>query len=84
MSATKGMLRKNGIKIPGDVEMKEVSPTRKFRLVPVDRLTARLGLTKYDLPAPLDEKLVETGKVKIKLSQSIGAPAVPVSRPAIR
>lgn len=30
--ATKGMLRKNGIKIPADVEMKEVTPTRKFRL----------------------------------------------------
>ncbi len=79
--ATKGMLRKNGIKIPADVEMKQVTPTRKFRLVPVDRLTARLGLTKYDLPAPLDETLVQTGKVKIKLSQSIGAPAVACVKP---
>ena len=61
--------------------MKQVTPTRKFRLVPVDRLTARLGLTKYDLPAPLDETLVQTGKVKIKLSQSIGAPAVACVKP---
>lgn len=74
--ATKGMLRQNGIKIPDDIPTKDVSSTRKFRLVPVDRLTARLGLTKYDLPAPLDETLVNTDHVKIKLSQSIGAPAV--------
>lgn len=75
ISATKGMLRKNGIKIPADVVAKEVSSTRPYRLVPMERLTARLGLTKYNLPAPLDETLVNAGKVKIMLSQSIGAPA---------
>ncbi len=76
IAATKGMLRKNGIKIPDDVEAAPVSSTRPYRLVPMKRLTARLGLTKYNLPAPLDETLVEARSVKIMLSQSIGAPAV--------
>ena len=36
---------------------------------------ARLGLTKYDKDAPMDETLVDIPKVKILLSQHIGAPA---------
>ena len=36
---------------------------------------ARLGLTKYDKDAPLKEELVSVGKVKVLLSQHIGAPA---------
>lgn len=76
IAATKGMLRKNGIKIPDGIEAAPVSDTRKYKTVPMERLTARLGLVKYDKAAPLKEELVKTDKVKIKLSQSIGAPAV--------
>ena len=36
---------------------------------------ARLGLTRYDKEAPLDETLVPARKVTILLSQHIGAPA---------
>lgn len=36
---------------------------------------ARLGLTRYDKDAPMDENLVPIKKVKILLSQHIGAPA---------
>ena len=36
---------------------------------------ARLGLTKYDKDAPLKEELVQVNKVKVLLSQHIGAPA---------
>lgn len=36
---------------------------------------ARLDLTKYDREAPLDETAVPVRKVKILLSQHIGAPA---------
>ena len=35
----------------------------------------RLGLTKYDKDAPMDENVVPVSKVKILLSQHIGAPA---------
>lgn len=76
ISATKAMLRKNGIKIPDDIVADKVSSTREYRKVPMERLTARLGLEKYNLPAPLSEELVGTKRVKIMLSQSIGAPAV--------
>ena len=36
---------------------------------------ARLGLTRYDKDAPLKEELVQVKKVRILLSQHIGAPA---------
>lgn len=36
---------------------------------------ARLDLTKYDREAPLDDDVVDMKRVKIMLSQHIGAPA---------
>lgn len=75
ISAAKGMLRKNGIKVPQDIEAAPVPESRKYRTVPMERLKARLGLEKYDVDAPLNEELVGTSRVKIMLSQSIGAPA---------
>ncbi len=75
IAATKSMLRKNGIKIPDDVELAPVSSTREYRTVPMERLKARLGLDVYDVPAPLSEELIGASRVKIMLSQSIGAPA---------
>lgn len=75
IAATKSQLRKNGIKIPDDVEAAPVPASRDYRTVPMERLKSRLGLDKYDVDAPLSEELVSTKKVKIMLSQSIGAPA---------
>lgn len=69
-------LRKNGVQIPKGVEAKPIKDTREFRLVPMSKLTARLGLTKYNKQAPLVDELVNADSVKIMLSQSIGAPAV--------
>lgn len=48
---------------------------REYRKVPEERLMARLGLTRYDKDAPLKEELVQVKKVRILLSQHIGAPA---------
>ncbi len=70
-------LRKNGVKPPKEVKQKEVSTTRAYRGVSKERLTARLGLEKYDAKAPLVEELVETDLVKISMRQHIGAPATP-------
>lgn len=81
ISAAKGMLRKNGIKVPQDIEATPVPESRKYRTVPMERLKARLGLDKYDVDAPLNEELVSTSKVKIMLSQSIGAPATANVKP---
>ena len=76
IAKTKGMLRQNGVAVPKDVELAPVNSQRDFRRVPMGRLTARLGLTKYNVPAPLKDELVEADSVKIMLSQSIGAPSV--------
>ena len=47
-----------------------------LRRVSLDRLRSRLGLNKYDVPAPLEGK-IEVKTVKIPLLQHIGAPSVP-------
>ena len=44
-------------------------------MVPVDRLTARLGLSSYDKPAPIAKDTVKVSSVKIMLGQCIGVPA---------
>jgi Na+-translocating ferredoxin:NAD+ oxidoreductase RnfC subunit len=76
----KAGLRKAGVKAPKDVKTAPVSSIRDYRKVPEKRLEARLGLTKYDLPAPLDDNVVSVHSVKELLSQHIGAPARPVVR----
>ncbi len=68
-------LRKAGIKPPQGVVPKPVQESREYRKVPEERLMARLGLTRYDKEAPIDETLVPVSKVTVLLSQHIGAPA---------
>lgn len=74
MAEYKAGLRANGLR-PPKVEAAPVGPEREYRKVPMERLMARLDLTKYNKEAPLDESVVPVGKVKIMLSQHIGAPA---------
>lgn len=74
MAEYKAGLRANGIRAP-KVEAKPVGPEREYRKVPMERLMARLDLTKYNREAPLDESEVKVKKVRILLSQHIGAPA---------
>ncbi len=75
----KSGLRAHGIK-PPKAEAAPAAAEREFRRAPMKRLMARLDLTKYDKPAPLNAngQTVECKKVKLMLSQHIGAPAVPV------
>lgn len=70
-------LRQNGVKVP-QATVRPVEEAREFRKVPEERLMARLGLTKYDKPAPLNDQVAAVKKVTVKLSQHIGAPAQPV------
>lgn len=74
----KGELRKNGIMPPKGIEAGKVDPSIKYRKVPMSKLTARMGLTKYDVPAPLVDVDITCDSVKIMLAQGIGAPAVAV------
>ncbi len=46
--------------------------------LPTSRLIARLGLTEYDVPAPLVMEPLKTNSVKIPLKMHVGAPSVPV------
>jgi len=76
-------LRKAGVKPPAGVTPAPVKESRQYRKVPEERLEARLGLSRYDTEAPLQEdshweKERVIHKVKLMMSQHIGAPAVPV------
>ena len=71
----KARLRKEGIKIPQGVEADSIPESRNYRRVPTYRLVTRLGLGKYDRPAPFEDIEYKPKKVKIMLNQHIGAPA---------
>ncbi len=73
----KAGLRANGVK-PPKVEAGPVKRQRTLRRVPISRLRARLGLEQYNVKAPIDESIIIVDQVKEKLSQHIGAPAVPI------
>lgn len=75
MSDYKAGLRAHGIKPPTGIEAAPVAEERNFRKAPMERLKARLDLTKYDKKAPLTEEEVTVDRVKLLLSQHIGAPA---------
>lgn len=72
----KDLARKNGIKPPEDVKPNLNVRHADMKKVSVDRLTSRLGLRKYDVPAPLTDP-IHASTVKIMLSQHLGAPSVP-------
>lgn len=71
----KAGLRKEGVKVPQDIKAAPVSKAREYRRVPTYRVVTRLGLGKYDRPAPFSDYEYLPKKVKIMLSQHIGAPA---------
>ncbi len=75
MADYKAGLRQAGIKPPQGVIPAPVGEEREYRKVPMERLMARLDLTKYNKEAPLDDEVVDIKKVRIMLSQHIGAPA---------
>lgn len=78
MAEYKAGLRAAGVKVPQNVEPKPVGEERKYRKVPMERLMARLDLTKYNKEAPLNDEVADIKKVRILLSQHIGAPATAI------
>ena len=78
MADYKAGLRKAGLKPPQGVIPAPVGEEREYRKVPMERLMARLDLTKYNKEAPLDDDVVDMKKVRIMLSQHIGAPAAAI------
>lgn len=77
VTTIKAGLARKGIKPEKKVPY-EVSSAREYKLVPTKRFIEKLGLSKYDVNAPLSTEILETPQVKILLRQHIGAPDVPV------
>lgn len=77
----KQKMRAEGVKIKVfDKCEEDVMPAREYRKVPMRRLKERLDLVKYDVPAEISDTEYEPKRVRIELSQSIGAPSIPVVR----
>lgn len=74
----KNLARQNGIKPPEGIKADPNVKDADLKKVSVERLTMRLGLKKYDVPAPIVHEGFRPKTVKILLSQHVGAPAVPV------
>ncbi|MDR3331448.1 MAG: SLBB domain-containing protein [Synergistaceae bacterium] len=76
MGRLKAGLQKAGVKPKKEVytETDRGFDTKKL---PTSRLIHRLGIGEYDVPAPFDERLVETDAVRIPLKMHIGAPSKP-------
>ncbi len=77
LSACKSGLRAHGVKPPANPPLAPVGEERSYRRVPMSRLMARLGLNRYNVPAPLSTQIPAPRKVQLLLSQHIGAPSVP-------
>lgn len=71
-------LAKAGVKIEPGTNHDQVSPMIDYRKIPVKRLISRIGLEKFDQPAPLVETEINLKKAIIPLKQHIGANAVPI------
>ncbi len=69
-------LKQAGITAPKGIKPTPVRESREYRKVPEKRLEARLGLSKYEAKAPLDNMVRPVDRVRIPFSQHIGAPAV--------
>ena len=78
LAACKGELRKAGVKPTVTKKELSINPKRPLRQVPMSRLTGRIGLTKYNKPAPIIEAVPNFKKVTVLLSQHVGAPSVPI------
>ncbi len=74
LATAKAENRKNGLK-PVSHAFTGVSPAREYRRVPMKRLTARIGVEKYNKTAPMLDDVLMPKSVTVMLSQHIGAPA---------
>jgi Na+-translocating ferredoxin:NAD+ oxidoreductase RnfC subunit len=77
MGRLKAELQKAGVKPKKEVY---ASPDRGLELkkLPTSRLIRRMGVGKYDVAAPMDDRPIETDVVRIPLKMHIGSPSKPV------
>lgn len=77
-ASIKQQLRTHKLKPPEPYGVQTSHSLRPYRRVPVKRLVARLGLSHYDVPAPLFKLDFTPDIVTLKLQQHVGAPSQPV------
>jgi Na+-translocating ferredoxin:NAD+ oxidoreductase RnfC subunit len=77
MSQMKAGLLRAGVKARKEVYT-AVDSAFDMKKLPVSRLISRLGIKKYDVPAPIRHDLLDVKTVRIPLKMHVGAPAVPV------
>ncbi len=74
----KAMLKEAGVKNPHTNADLQARETRPYRLVPSNRLRARLNVERYNVDAPLVETPLQTAEVEIPLRMQVGAPSQPI------
>jgi Na+-translocating ferredoxin:NAD+ oxidoreductase RnfC subunit len=74
MSGMKKGLMQQGIR-PNKEVYAETDGGFENKKVPVSRLISRLGVSRYDVPAPFTENFAQVKKVRIPLKMHIGVPA---------
>ena len=74
IGVAKAELRKANVKLP-EPKIIPVNKDRDYKLLAMSRLVGRLGVSKYDVEAPITELPKMPKTVKIMLSQHIGVPA---------
>lgn len=77
MTTLKTALLKDGKKPQKEI-YGSVDPAFDSKKLPTSRLIGRLGISDYNVPAPMDTQVLYTDKVKIPLKMNVGAPSVPV------
>lgn len=74
----KAELTKNGVKSPLHDQPEQADPFRSYKRYPTEKLIRQLGLSRYDVSAPLEEQPYKPRQVHLSLRQGAGGPAVPV------
>ena len=74
----KNILAGKGIRNSLNNKPEQAAPFRDFKRYPVHKLIHQLGLSAYDVAAPLDEAVPAYDKVTLPLRQGAGAPSEPV------
>lgn len=76
--AFKQKLAEESIRYQPGEQPPKAHENRPYRLIPSHKLTARLGLGRFDHPAPWSDELLSPIEVRIATKQHIGAAAKPV------
>jgi Na+-translocating ferredoxin:NAD+ oxidoreductase RnfC subunit len=80
LSDLKNELKRRGVPNPHTRRELSADAVREYRQIPTSRLVARLGLARYDLPAPLLPESPSPARVVLPMLQHVGEPARPVVR----